>query len=161
MPPRRHLIARLGHLCTEYFSCRIPRRSLVGVGKSLAGHAASEQHAVFLSIRADTRVAIHGRGHHARHLEARSGKRHQPCRRPWLPSPWFTVLSLLHKHVSQTVPELPAANEPTSGSEGRAPASVDGFVSAAAFSGAKPGFVFKTGPAGLGYYPDAGAGGMR
>ena len=51
MPPRRHLIARLGHLCTEYFSCRIPRRSLspsilivgiprrslVGVGKR-AGH---------------------------------------------------------------------------------------------------------------------------
>lgn len=30
-----------------------------------------------------------------------------------------------------------------------------GYEQALSFKGAKPGFVFKTGPAGLGYYPDA------
>ena len=44
-----------------------------------------------------------------------------------------------------TVPELKKPAEPV---------KVEGFVAAAAWSGAKPGFVFKTGPAGLGYYPD-------
>jgi len=33
-------------------------------------------------------------------------------------------------------------------------APVEGFVAAAAFAGTKPGMVFKTGPNGLGYYPD-------
>ena len=32
--------------------------------------------------------------------------------------------------------------------------SVDGFVAAAAFQGARPGLVFKAGSAGVGYYPD-------
>lgn len=36
-----------------------------------------------------------------------------------------------------------------------APANVDGFVAAAAFTGARKGFVFKSGAAGIGYYPDS------
>ena len=32
--------------------------------------------------------------------------------------------------------------------------SVEGFAAAAAFQGARPGFVFKAGSAGVGYYPD-------
>ena len=37
-----------------------------------------------------------------------------------------------------------------------APAPGVGFTSAAAFSGVKPGMVFKTGLQGIGYYPDTG-----
>ena len=33
-------------------------------------------------------------------------------------------------------------------------APVEGFVAASAFGGAKAGFVFRSGPNGLGYYPD-------
>ena len=33
-------------------------------------------------------------------------------------------------------------------------APVEGFVAAPAFGGAKAGFVFRSGPNGLGYYPD-------
>ena len=32
--------------------------------------------------------------------------------------------------------------------------AVEGFVAAPAFGGAKAGFVFRSGPNGLGYYPD-------
>ena len=32
-----------------------------------------------------------------------------------------------------------------------------GFQPAASFAGARPGFVFRAGPAGTGYYPDTGA----
>ena len=35
--------------------------------------------------------------------------------------------------------------------------ATEGFVAAGAFDGARPGMVFKMGPAGLGYYPDAAA----
>ena len=36
-------------------------------------------------------------------------------------------------------------------------APVPGFVAAAAFGGERKGFVFRTGPNGLGYYPEAAA----
>ena len=51
----------------------------------------------------------------------------------------------------QTVPELrlPGEQPPATSSN-----SVDGFVAASTFGGARPGFAFKVGAAGLGYYPD-------
>ena len=51
--------------------------------------------------------------------------------------------------LSQTLPELPDKAKAV---------HVDGFEPAAAFAGARSGFVFKAGVAGLGYYPDSKSG---
>lgn len=50
----------------------------------------------------------------------------------------------------QTIPELAAANAKDSCAQ----MSVEGFEAATSFMGVKPGFAFKRGDAGLGYYPD-------
>ena len=47
----------------------------------------------------------------------------------------------------QTVPALASGDD-------KAGTKVEGFTSASAFQGARPGFVFKQGSEGLGYYPD-------
>ena len=56
----------------------------------------------------------------------------------------FLVLSRLPQSVPDLPPAPAAAASPT----------IDGFVPSDAFTGAKPGFVFKRDRAGIGYYPD-------
>eukprot|EP00310_Coccolithus_braarudii_P016119 CAMPEP_0183331184 /NCGR_PEP_ID=MMETSP0164_2-20130417/587_1 /TAXON_ID=221442 /ORGANISM="Coccolithus pelagicus ssp braarudi, Strain PLY182g" /LENGTH=74 /DNA_ID=CAMNT_0025499589 /DNA_START=128 /DNA_END=352 /DNA_ORIENTATION=+ len=64
-------------------------------------------------------------------------------------SSMLTGASFVHWHYQPDlrVPE-PASSSP------RQNESIDGFVSAPSFTGSRPGFVFKAGPVGLGYYPD-------
>ena len=93
--------------------------------------------------------------------------------------PWVTVATtaaVLGAYVAYFYlveqPSLPPDPEPSLASEvvrllpdGRilmkdgsiqAPQSSEGFVAAPAFQGARPGMCFKKGPAGIGYYVDAG-----
>jgi len=49
-----------------------------------------------------------------------------------------------------TVPVVPSLASPP-----HTPPDGAGFEAASSFQGARPGFVFKSGDAGLGYYPDA------
>ncbi len=65
----------------------------------------------------------------------------------------FVGASIAHRFWKPdlTIPTLPTPAEQASATSQQ---PVEGFAAAAAFQGARQGFVFKAGPAGLGYYPD-------
>mmetsp|Transcript_39245 Transcript_39245/g.91818 ORF Transcript_39245/g.91818 Transcript_39245/m.91818 type:complete len:88 (+) Transcript_39245:109-372(+) len=64
-------------------------------------------------------------------------------------SSMFCGASVVHWYYKPdlTVPMQPSSSAP-------APSEVEGFSASPQFSGKRGGFVFKMGPAGLGYYPD-------
>ena len=68
--------------------------------------------------------------------------------------PFITSARISHLRRHDRAQVLPDLDAPP---PGMAPqlVSVEGFAAAAAFQGARPGFVFKSGSAGVGYYPDA------
>ena len=62
----------------------------------------------------------------------------------------FTGASIVHTALKPdlTLPKLETEAPPT-------PVHIEGFSPSATFAGARKGFVFKSGPAGIGYYPDS------
>ena len=63
----------------------------------------------------------------------------------------FGGASVVHHFLKPDLTLPPVSLEPPQ------PVNVEGFTPSDKFAGGKKGFVFKNGPAGLGYYPDVAA----
>ena len=100
----------------------------------------------FRSIWPGNGLPLHWRLDRAQPLQTRPGT--STARLMTDSQPCFVADDYLGRPMcSQSIPPPGAAPPPVV-------ESVEGFVAADGFQGSKQGMVFKTGPAGLGYYPD-------